>query len=90
MSDSSVEREMGVTSSPRPRYLRRVEAAAYIQEKSGSRSSPKTLAKLACVGGGPPFRKFGRIPVYDPSDLDDWIASRLSKLVRSTSELEAA
>src|SRR5262245_29249095 len=35
------------------RYLRRGEAAAHIEAKWGSPCSPKTLAKLAVVGGGP-------------------------------------
>jgi hypothetical protein len=49
--------------------------------------SPKTLAKLAVVGGGPQFRKIGRIPLYDTSDLDAWVLGKLSSPVNSTSEL---
>jgi len=77
---------MDQTSLPPRRMLRRSEAAKHVNEK-GVPLSPKTLAKLAVVGGGPPFRKVGRIPLYDPADLDAWICSKLSRLVASTSEL---
>jgi len=77
---------MEQTSLPPRRMLRRSEAAKHVNEK-GVPLSPKTLAKLAVVGGGPPFRKAGRIPLYDPTDLDAWVCSKLSRLVASTSEL---
>jgi hypothetical protein len=70
------------------RMLRRTDAAKYIEEKWGARYSPKTLAKLAVVGGGPKFRKAGRIPLYEQPHLDDWVRAKLSSLVSSTSELE--
>jgi hypothetical protein len=73
--------------APSARPLRRSEAAQYISETYGFSCSEKTLAKLACVGGGPAFRKAGRIPLYAASDLDDWAHSKMSPLVRSTSEL---
>jgi len=78
---------MEQTSLPPHRMLRRLEAAKHVTETSGMPLSPKTLAKYAVVGGGPPFRKVGRIPLYDPTDLDAWVCSRLSRLVASTSEL---
>lgn len=68
-------------------YLRRKEAAAYLQERYGAYTK-ETLAKLACVGGGPNFRKLGPYPVYTPEDLDAWIMSRMSRSVRNTTELE--
>jgi hypothetical protein len=40
--------------------------------------APGTLAKLAVTGGGPPFRRIGRIPLYAPGDLDAWVASKLT------------
>lgn len=34
-----------------------------------------TLEKLRCVGGGPAYLKLGaKRVVYDPSDLDKWLA----------------
>ena len=47
------------------RRLRRDQAAAYIREKHGIPCSPRTLAKKACIGGGPPFRKANRVPLYE-------------------------
>lgn len=67
-------------------YLRRNEAAAYLQDYCGAYTT-ETLAKLACVGGGPRFRKLGPYPIYSPEDLDDWVESRLTPSVHSTSEL---
>jgi len=72
------------------RRLRRREASAYLAERHGVPISPRTLAKMACVSSdGPPFRKFGRIPLYDTRDLDTWAQSRLGPLVHSTSEPDA-
>jgi hypothetical protein len=67
-------------------YLRRDQAADYLQQRYGAYTS-ETLAKLACVGGGPKFRKMGRFPVYTRVDLDDWALARMSAPVSSTSEL---
>ena len=67
--------------------LRRREAAAYVEERHGIPCAPKTLARYAVIGGGPIFRKAGKTPLYAPGDLDTWAESRLSKPVRSTSEL---
>lgn len=64
-------------------------AAKYIADRHGFPCSPKTLAKLRCIGGGPAFYKAGRIPLYADEDLDAWAASRLSRRVTSTSELIA-
>jgi len=58
-------------------FLRRKEASAYLRRKFGLERAPSTLAKLAVIGGGPPFRRMNRIPLYDPADLDRWVASRL-------------
>lgn len=67
-------------------YLRRDKAAAYLQQRYGA-YTVETLAKLACVGGGPRFRRMGRFPVYTQRDLDDWAIARMSPPVTSTSEL---
>jgi hypothetical protein len=70
--------------------LRRKQASAYLLEKHGIPRAPGTLAKLATVGGGPPFSHVGKIPLYDPDDLDEWAQSVLQGPVRSTSERRAA
>ncbi|WP_437871983.1 hypothetical protein ACSD7O_07180 [Methylorubrum extorquens] len=68
---------------------RRDAAAAYIVERYGIPCSPKTLAKLACLGGGPAFYKAGRIPLYADADLDAWACAKLSPRLTSTSQLAA-
>ena len=66
--------------------LRRKFAAKYVQDEHGQPCSPKTLAKLAVVGGGPAYRKAGKFPLYEPDDLDEWALAKLSPKVRSSSE----
>jgi len=41
--------------------LDRRQAAAFLTNR-GYRTAPATLAKLACIGGGPTFESFGRKP----------------------------
>ncbi|WP_400769402.1 hypothetical protein [Methylosinus sporium] len=69
-------------------FMRRKDAAIYLRERYGVGSSA-TLAKLATLGGGPIFRKNGRIPVYLAEDLDAWALAKIGKPIRSTSELDA-
>jgi hypothetical protein len=70
-----------------PRVMRRAEAARYIREVYGIPCVTATLAKYACVSGGPAFRKAGKFPIYARDDIDLWAQHRLTKLVHSTSEL---
>ena len=61
-------------------YLRRRTAAEYLRENRGIPTSEKTLAKLACIGGGPVYRLFGRIPLYTSPDLDAYADAKLGKV----------
>jgi hypothetical protein len=72
---------------PIARPLRRAEASAYLREWHGISRTPATLASLAVRGGGPLFRKAGRIPLYTQADLDAWVAEITTAPVRTTSEL---
>ena len=73
---------------PIPTNMRRAEAARYIREFHGIPCSLATLAKYACCGGGPEFRRAnGKFPIYSRDDLDAWARSRLSEPVRSTTAL---
>lgn len=62
--------------SPRPK-LRTRQAAAY----TGLAKS--TLEKLRVSGTGSPYIRVGRVVLYDPDDLDAWLASHRR---RSTSD----
>jgi hypothetical protein len=64
--------------------------SAYITERYGFPCSRQWLAKLAVIGGGPVFRKAGRYPVYEPSELDRWAEARIGPPQRSTSEVDPA
>lgn len=66
--------------------LRRSEAAEYLTTR-GVKRTTATLAKLACIGGGPRFRVARRVPYYSIPDLDEWLESLFSPLVSSTSQL---
>ena len=67
-------------------YLIRPDAAEYCAAK-GLPTSKNTLQKLACVGGGPLYRRFGNRAVYTAKDLDAWIAEKFSMPCRSISEV---
>ena len=71
------------------RQLDRRQAAQFLTDH-GYRTASATLAKLACLGGGPVFRSFGRKPLYSAPDLLAWAQSRTTGPGRSTSEAAAA
>jgi hypothetical protein len=70
--------------------MRRKQASEYLLEVHGVSLSAATLAKLAVIGGGPPFRKDGPFPMYEPPGLDAFAIRRLGPLRASTSESLAA
>jgi hypothetical protein len=74
-------------NSTYPINMRRADAARYIRETYGIPCATSTLAKYACIGSGPAFRKAQKFPVYSRDDIDAWAKQRLGKLVHSTSEL---
>ncbi|MEP7452828.1 helix-turn-helix domain-containing protein [Phyllobacterium sp. SB3] len=57
------------TTETHPRQMLRTDAAA---RHTGLSSS--TLTKLRLTGNGPRFIKLGRSVVYDPADIEAWIA----------------
>ena len=67
------------------RRLDRKEAAKFLTDQ-GYKTAPATLAKLACIGGGPIFKSFGRRPLYSETDLLNWAQARTTGPRRSTSD----
>jgi hypothetical protein len=67
------------------RRLDRKEAASFLTSH-GYRTAPATLAKLACLGGGPVFESFGRRPLYREGNLLAWAEARTTGPRRSTSD----
>jgi hypothetical protein len=67
--------------------LRRRPTADALTAK-GFKTAEKTLATKATRGGGPPFRHYGRTPLYRWGDALAWAYSRLSEVRSSTSEAE--
>lgn len=64
--------------------LRRAEVVGYLQLRFGIVYAESTLAKYASLGGGPPFQKFHRTPLYPVAELDAWAESQLGTLRHST------
>lgn len=66
--------------------LRRDAASQYLELAHGITMAPSTLATLATRGGGPPFQKVNRPPLYPRASLDAWATEKLGPLRDSTSE----
>ncbi len=66
------------------RFTRR-EAAQWLTEQ-GFRTAEASLAKMATLGGGPTYEKFGRKPLYTEAGLLAWVASRTTGPRRNTSQ----
>ena len=69
-----------------PQLMRRKMASEYLLDEHGVSLSPATLAKLASIGGSPPFYKDGPFPKYDRDGLDTFAVARLGRLRTSTSD----
>jgi hypothetical protein len=67
--------------------LRRHELAEALSAR-GFKVAAGTLATKATRGGGPPYRSFGRTPLYRWGDALAWAESRLSPPRRTTSEAD--
>ena len=71
-----------------PRYLNRREAAAALTA-AGFPTATATLEKLATVGGGPTYRKYGRKVIYDRDDLFAWAEARARRFASTSDQAEA-
>jgi hypothetical protein len=65
-----------------PQYLRRPQASQYLAEVWGISYSAGTLAKLCCLGSGPPTHYWGRIAMHTPEALDQFARSRIKPAPR--------
>jgi hypothetical protein len=59
------------------KWLRRRETAKALQA-CGFPVAEKSLATHATRGGGPPFKRFGRIPLYRWGDSLGWANTKLT------------
>ena len=66
--------------------LLRPDQASEFLTAAGFPTARATLAKLRCVGSGPKFRRFGRLIVYSPTDLQDWASEKISAPLSNTSQ----
>lgn len=60
-------------------------AAAEFLKAMGYSAAPASLAKWACLGGGPEFIRFGRQILYAEDDLLRWVTGRSTRH-KSTSD----
>jgi hypothetical protein len=67
-----------------PQFLRCKDAGQYLKRRYGF-GSERTVGKLACVGGGPVFRKAGSAVIYEPAALDAWALEKISEPRASSS-----
>jgi hypothetical protein len=72
-----------------PESWYRRKAAAEALRELGFPVSPNTLSTMATRGGGPPYRLFGKFPIYRGDDLRAWALARSSAPASSTSEHRA-
>lgn len=72
-----------------PSALLRRRRCAEALTAHGFPVAEKTLATKASRGGGPPYRKFGRVVLYRWDDALAWAEAQLSDPVCSSSELAA-
>lgn len=79
---------MPIPSDP-DQLLPRRETAQALTE-AGFPTSAATLATMVSRGGGPPYRLFGRKPLYRWADALQWAQAKLGPVVRSSSELDEA
>ena len=70
-------------------FLTRLEAAEFLTV-NGFPTGKGTLQKLASVGGGPPYRRYGNKALYIPSDLLAWAEARLTSPQTNTSQVKPA
>lgn len=65
-------------------------SASALSASLGMPVAKATLNKMRTIGGGPPFRRFGRKVLYGRVPFQEWLISRLGPEQRSTSDREAA
>lgn len=66
--------------------LRPAEASIFLMAEYSLSYKPKTLAKLRCLGGGPPFFKVTNSILYPVAELRVWAESKIGRLQSSTSD----
>jgi hypothetical protein len=72
-----------------PDAMLRRHATAEALTSLGLPIKTTTLATMATRGGGPPYRSFGRVPLYRWGDSVAWAYARLSAPRSSSSEAES-
>ncbi len=69
-----------------PKRLNRRQQAEYLLQEHGIKRSPKTLGKLASIGGGPRYQLDGRDALSTPEWLDEWVNQILTPPVANAAE----
>lgn len=77
-----------MTAIPEDRLMTRPEYCATLEQETGIKVSPATLATKATRGGGPPYVKVGARAMIRWGDGLAWAKSRVSKPRASTAEAD--
>lgn len=80
---------MSLPTAELPEWATPIDLPEILETAIGYAPSPKTLNKLRCIGGGPPFKKVGRRVLYDVAGSIAHYEAKSSGVVHSTSELAA-
>ena len=75
-----------ISHDPNARLRR--QSLAQALTAAGFPTSEKTLATQASRGGGPPYRKYGRVPLYTWGEALVWAEQKLTGPYSSTSEAD--
>lgn len=57
--------------------LNRKQAADYLRSLRCTVTTARTLAQMACEGGGPPYYMEGNRALYSKAELEEWRRKRL-------------
>ena len=71
------------------KFLSRTGTAEFLCEQ-GFPIKASTLECLATRGGGPPYHRFGRRALYDPSEVLAWARDRVSIAAETASAHKVA
>ncbi len=73
-----------------PKALLTRDCVATALTTAGFPTAASTLATMACRGGGPEFKLYGRTPIYEWGTSLDWAKARLRRPKKHNERLQAA
>jgi hypothetical protein len=84
------EVDLSPINTPNPEDLLRRRELSEALRRRGFPVAGSTLATLATRGGGPPYRLFGRVPLYKWRDGLAWALAKTTPALSNSSEHRVA